>query len=131
MTETQYIPQAKKPRKPQANRESNMQIACVRWFRFQYPKCLIFSIPNGGKRGKLTAYVMKLEGALAGVPDLCVAVAKGGYHGLYLELKDGNKGKASDAQKLVIKELERQGYKVCVVRSIDQFMEVVNEYMEL
>lgn len=131
MTTTQYIPKAKKPRKTRVEHESNMQIACVRWFRFQYRDVLIFSIPNGGKRGKTTAYFMKLEGALAGVPDLCVPVAKGGYHGLYLELKDGDKGKQSEAQKAIIEELQRQNYKVVVVRSLEQFMNTINEYMRL
>ena len=49
--------------------ESTLQVSCVRYFRYQYPqyKKLLFSIPNGGKRGVVTASIMKQEGALAGV----------------------------------------------------------------
>ena len=58
----------------------------------------IFAIPNGGKRNAKEAYFMKRTGVKAGVPDLCVPVAKKGYHGLYIEMKYG-KNKPTEAQE--------------------------------
>lgn len=75
----------------------------------------VFAIPNGGKRNAKEAYFMKRTGVKAGVPDLCVPVAKRGYHGLYIEMKYG-KNKATEAQEKWIELLNNNGYfaKVCV-----------------
>ena len=56
--------------------ESRLQIACVRWFRMQYPqyKLMLFSVPNGGKRTLMEAIIMKNEGVVAGVSDLILLV---------------------------------------------------------
>ena len=54
-----------------------------RWPELQ----LLFHVPNGGARGKAEAARMKRQGVKAGVPDLMLPVARGGYHGLFLEMK--------------------------------------------
>ena len=41
---------------------------------------------------------MKRQGVKAGVPDICLPVARNGYHGLYIELKAG-KNKATKNQE--------------------------------
>jgi hypothetical protein len=48
---------------------------------------LLFAIPNGGLRDKRTAAKLKAEGVRAGVPDLCLPIARKGYHALYIEMK--------------------------------------------
>lgn len=48
---------------------------------------LIFAIPNGGKRDKITSGNLKAEGVKAGVADIFVSIPVGKYHGLYIELK--------------------------------------------
>jgi hypothetical protein len=47
----------------------------------------LYHIPNGGARSKSTAGRLKAMGTRAGVPDLHLAVACRGYHGMWLELK--------------------------------------------
>lgn len=42
----------------------------VKWFRLQYPKVLIFAVPNAGARDHNAASWMRAEGLVAGVPDL-------------------------------------------------------------
>ena len=57
---------------------------------------------------------MKREGVLSGVSDIFLPVSRGGYHGLYIELKvKGNT--TSPSQKWWIAEVGKQGYlaKVC------------------
>lgn len=51
---------------------------------------LAFAIPNGGKRDKITAGRLKVEGVKSGVLDICYPVALHGFHGLWIELKVGN-----------------------------------------
>ena len=52
---------------------------------------------------------MKREGALAGVSDVFLPVARGGYHGLYIELKVKG-GRLSQSQKWWIDEMTKQEY---------------------
>lgn len=47
---------------------------------------MLYAVPNGGRRDKAEAAHLKRQGVRAGVPDLCLAVPKGKYHGLYIEL---------------------------------------------
>jgi hypothetical protein len=71
--------------------EDDHQIALFQWIRLKEKSdpryASIIAIPNGGKRSKVTAARMKAAGVRAGVSDIFVAVAMGGYHGLWLELK--------------------------------------------
>ena len=109
--------------------EHILQVACVNYFRLRYPKGLIYAIPNGGQRNVIVASKLKAEGVLSGVPDLHIATAKKGFHGLYIELKNGKAGKVSDNQKTIMEKLQSEGYRCEVCRSFDEFKNVVNDYM--
>ena len=65
--------------------ESQEQQALFSWAEYAkglHPELgLLYHIPNGGKRDKLEAARLKLEGVKAGVPDLCLPVARGGAQG--------------------------------------------------
>ncbi len=62
----------------------------IEWVRDFIPEVnMLYHIPNGGKRNEREAAALKRQGVRAGVPDLCLPVAKGKYHGLYIELKYG------------------------------------------
>ncbi|MCP4524541.1 MAG: VRR-NUC domain-containing protein, partial [Aestuariibacter sp.] len=71
--------------------EHQHQTALINWARNNerdFPElALLHAIPNGGKRGKKVAMDMKAEGLKPGVPDLCLPVARMGYHGMYIEMK--------------------------------------------
>lgn len=130
-----------------AHEESNLQIACVRWFRLQYPSLasLLFSVPNGGRRDRVTGAILKAEGAVAGVADLLLLVPNSYYHGLCIEMKKetyiyrpsgkpGTKGEIrrgyqSPAQMKWQSEVERQGYKYSVIRSFDDFRSLIFDYI--
>ena len=108
--------------------ESDLQIACVRWFRHQYPKVLIFAVPNGGKRNAREAARMKAEGTTAGVPDLFIASPRGGYGGLFIEMKAG-KGKLTEAQEEMHDRLVVDGYVCDVCRTLESFQKIVQGYL--
>ena len=81
--------------------EHQHQVALMKWCKLQesvYPElALIYAVPNGGQRHIAVAAKLKAEGVRAGVPDICLPVARGGYHALYVELK-APKGRCSPAQ---------------------------------
>lgn len=112
------------------NRESKLQQACVRWFRLQYPKLVLFAIPNGGYRNAVTGAILKAEGVLAGVSDLILLYPSGGYHGLCIEMKT-EKGRQQESQKEFQHRVEAVGYKYAICRSFDNFAEVIREYLSL
>ena len=73
---------------PPTPSESVEQQALFRWANFmsgQYPALLLmYHIPNEGKRSRSTGARMKAEGLKPGVPDICLPVPVGQYHGLYI-----------------------------------------------
>ncbi|MDO4691881.1 MAG: VRR-NUC domain-containing protein [Porphyromonadaceae bacterium] len=117
---------AKKPR----HKESELQKACVAWFRVRYPKSakMLFSVPNGGKRNVFEATIMKSEGVVAGVADLLLLIPRKGFGCLCIEMKAG-KGRQSDLQKEWEALTTLHGNKYVVVRSREEFEGVVEEYL--
>ena len=113
--------------------EHNLQVGCVRWFRLQYPKLapLMFAIPNGGWRNATVAAKLKAEGVRAGVPDLMLACPAGQYHGLFIEMKNGKQGRVSDSQEQMHEVLRGQFYRVEVVRTAEEFVRTVQDYLRL
>ena len=108
--------------------ESTLQIGCVRWFRYQYPRLTLFAIPNGGNRNLITAMTMKREGVLAGVADLFLAYPSKDCHGLWVEMKT-TKGRQSPEQKRFQTDMEKHGYKYVVCRSFDEFKNEIENYI--
>ena len=107
--------------------ESNLQIQCVRWFRYTYPKLLIYSVPNGGIRTQRNARTLKAEGALAGVADLVVVNGKGEH--LYLEMKTP-KGRQSETQKAFEEKCKTLNVPYKVIRSGMEFMAACQKFCE-
>ena len=128
--------QQKKPRKKQSNEESKLQQACVKWFNMQYSRYnyILFAIPNGGKRGVITASILKSEGTLAGVADFFLSVPKVTYnkettkHGLFIEMKTKD-GRQSESQKEFQKKVELVGYQYTICRSVEEFIKTINDYL--
>ena len=111
--------------------EHDLQVGCVRWFRYEFPEYapLLFAIPNGGRRDYVAAAKLKAEGVVAGVPDLFFAVPRGGWHGLWIEMKNGMAGELSQAQKEMHERLREQGYMVEVCRTFDAFVTILRDYL--
>lgn len=115
------------------DREGGAQEMLFRWITYQldeYPElALLYHIPNGGKRDAKTATILKRQGVKAGVPDLHLPVARGGYHGLYIELKVGD-NTTTKKQKDWIRELNKQGYLAVVCYGWDEAAKQLLDYLE-
>lgn len=117
------------------SKEDNLQAACIRWFRYQYPDKVLFAIPNGGSRNPIEAAKLKRTGTLAGVADLFLMAAdynpvtEIGSYGLFIELKVGKNGQTESQKSFQYKAL-MAGYQYRVCRTFDEFQEIINEYLK-
>ena len=89
----------------------------------------IYHVPNEGKRSPQMGVMLKKAGMRSGVPDLCVPVAKNGYHGLYIEMKVG-RNKPTEKQEYWLDLLRRNGYMAVVCWGGDEAVEVIKKYMK-
>lgn len=119
-----------KSRKKPDGDEHKIQVACVDWFRLQYPKLrnVLFAIPNAARRSERNGAYMKDEGMLAGVSDLILLKSNRFYGSLCIEMKKPDKYQRP-IQKEWQKECEAAGNKYVVCRSLDEFMKVVTDYL--
>lgn len=113
--------------------EGGVQEALFSWCDIQrgkYPELrLLYHVPNGGKRDARTAQALKRQGVKAGVPDLCLPVARGGWHGLYIELKVG-KNKPTEHQREWLKNLRQQDYATAVCYGWEEAADVLTSYLD-
>ncbi len=98
--------------------------------RGKYPELnLLFHIPNGGSRNKIEAANLKRQGVKAGVPDLFLPVPRGGYHGLFIEMKYG-KNKPTPSQRKWMAALNEQGYLAVVCYGFDGARDMIEKYLK-
>jgi hypothetical protein len=125
----------KSKRAKPVDREGLEQAALLRELKLRLPaiEALIYHVPNGGQRHKLVAIKLKEQGVKAGVPDLVLPMARGGYFGLYLEFKATapNDAAVSASQHAWIRQLNEQGYLAIVCRGHFDAMEQIRAYLLL
>lgn len=111
--------------------EHKLQVSMVNWFRLQYPSMRhnLFAVPNGGRRDAATGRRLKDEGVLAGVSDLILLKSNQHYGALLIETKT-KKGTQRESQKEWESKITADGYKYVVVRSLDEFINVVDNYLK-
>ena len=115
--------------------ESTEQQLVVSWFRLQYPKYRLISIPNGQMVGGRNKYALvnkyKKEGMFPGVADLFLCAPRNGYSGLWLEMKA--KGKTASSlspdQRLWLSDMEKQGYKAEWAAGFEQAKKIIEDYL--
>jgi len=117
-----------------------LQISCVKWFDYSYPKLKLnlFSIPNEGARTVANGARMKAQGRRAGTADMflsipqypkgCTAWKDGGIFGIFIEFKFG-KGKQSESQLAFERAVTKQGYQYAVISDFDQFKNLIESYL--
>lgn len=113
--------------------EHQEQCALLQWWAlecryFGIDEKLLYAIPNGGLRSKVTGARMKREGARAGVPDLFLAVPRGNLHGLFIELKTEG-GRIQPSQTKMMSLLSEQGYACCVCLGWDKAKQEIISYL--
>ncbi len=93
---------------------------------------VFFHIPNGGLRTAVEGASFKAQHAKAGVPDYFLAWQKDDgvwqYAGLFIELKTRT-GRVAPAQTAWHQLLRQQGYRVEIIRSLPEFIQLLTEYL--
>ena len=87
----------------------------------------IVHIPNEGKRSLSYAARMKRMGLRSGFPDLLIPLARGGYHGLFIEMKYG-KNKTTKEQKEWLERLSAEGYACAVCYNAAEAIKTIESY---
>ena len=113
--------------------EAQEQAAVFSWAALQMgavPELgLLFHVPNGGSRHPAEAAMLKRRGVKAGVPDICLPVARGGYHGMFIELKRDRASRISHSQKDWLERLEKEGYMARVCFGAEDAIRTITEYL--
>lgn len=114
--------------------EDEEQICLFRWAAYNTGKrpelAMMFHVPNGGKRNAIEAARFKAMGVKPGVPDIFLPVARGGYHGLFIELKRREGGTVSAAQHDMIVKLRAQGYKADTCKGWEAARLLIEAYLD-
>ena len=108
--------------------ETDEQIAVIEY-------CDVYGIPiyhiaNEGKRTHYTGNLLRRLGMRKGVPDLCIPLPRGKYHGFYIEMKSES-GKVTKEQREWLKLLKNNGYATAICYGADEAINKISAYMRL
>ena len=119
--------------------EHALQSALFAWAALapkQRPElAMLVAIPNGGARGDnpksraIRGNALKAEGVKKGYPDTALNVARGGYNGLFIEMKTPI-GRVSPEQKDWIERLNACGNYATVCRGWTEAKAVIENYLD-
>ena len=127
------------------NSEAAHQMAVFAWAALnaeRYPELKwLHHIPNGGSRGdteksrKIEGGKMKAQGVKKGVLDLMLPVQRGGYCGLYIEMKKPDQrtaknGGASNEQIEFANFVINQGYKALLCYTWQEAVKELEIYLK-
>lgn len=135
-------------RKHPRHDEDQLQIRCKGWFDKVYCdqhlllekhvpkedteriKLLLHHSPNEGQlpRSDRDGAKRKAMGVRAGFPDFILLMPGQGYSYLAIELKTP-KGRQSESQKAFQKAVEWSGGRYIIVRSLEEFKEIIMHYL--
>ena len=113
--------------------ESQEQCCVVDWWRiackgYSLPEFALYAVPNGANKSINQAMKFKREGLRKGIPDLCLDVPCGGYHGLRIEMKV-KPNKPSPEQREVMVYLAKADYRVCLCYSAQEAITEIKVYL--
>lgn len=117
--------------------EHQHQACVVRWFNMQYPQFegLLAAFNNSEyvadpAKKKMVGAKRKALGVVKGMPDLVLFVARGQYHGLFIEMKKLD-GKLRAEQKKQHARLIAQNFKVHTAYGWDDARNCIAEYLKM
>lgn len=128
-------PRESRPKARRNDWEAIEQKQLFDWLDLQYPKesKLIYHVPNGGKRDAITAKKLQGQGVKAGIPDICIDLARGGYFGMRIEFKPNraHKSTVSPAQQATLYLLNDAGFYATVCYGFEDARQAITAYLTL
>jgi hypothetical protein len=131
------VPKAARPSRARKSEvEGEEQAQLIARFRAAYPDVgeLLIHIPNGGyRKNAFEGWRLKNQGVRAGVSDLLLPVARGGFFALWIEFKAAppNDAAVSDKQEEWVDLMRAQGYAAHVCLGVEAAMQVLAAYLAL
>ena len=131
---------AAKRRKRQYNvrgrNEHDEQVKIFEWKEYEgtrlYPETVLLhaTINQQPRYGVQRAYY-SAEGLTSGIPDVCLPVARAGFSGLWIEMKNPDgKGRLSDNQKKIMTMLDKTGSYCAVCIEGGLAITLIHAYLE-
>lgn len=116
--------------------EHDEQVALFVWAdaaQAQRPElAMLFAVPNGGARHPAVGAMLRAEGVRAGVPDVMLAVRRGQWGGLFVELKRADRSNhATPEQAAWLERLRSYGYMAVVAYGAQEAINVIEHYLEV
>lgn len=111
--------------------EQVAQVNIMNWLQYNYPDEYkdTLHIANERRCSIQQGVLLKKLGVKRGVSDMFMAVPRGGYSGLWIELKVG-KGKPSKEQQEFLARMTLRGYMAACVWGYEGATEVIASYLE-
>lgn len=119
--------------------ETRLQQQVVAYLRYQYPKIMVKCDLNGVHLSAMQYKRLQLIGNVKGHPDLVIYEARGGYHGLFLELKQektklfNSKGNPTTehigTQNEYMAALRERGYKAEFAVGFAEAKSIIDSYL--
>jgi len=117
---------------PDTRSEFSHQCSIFLWAAYMacnYPELILL---NGSLNGVRLPWGLakkaKAAGMKKGYPDLFLPVARGGYHGLFMELKV-KRNYCTPAQRWWLEALRKQGYYAVSIRGEERAKVVIIDYL--
>jgi hypothetical protein len=109
--------------------------ALVEWWTYacrayKVPEQTLFHCPNASPGSIKYRVNNKRMGVRSGTPDYFLAVARGPYHGMFIEMK-GPDGRPSPEQVETLRILGLQGYATVLCYSTDAARTAIENYLKL
>lgn len=116
---------------PKCKTERSSQVEFIAKVRGFLPHLarLVWAVPNQAARRGTTAPKLVAEGLEADTPDIFVAVPRGPFHGLFIELKREHDGTLRDGQDETLRLLSASRYAVAVAEGYAQAWSVLIRYL--
>ena len=111
------------------NSEASLQKAVFNYIKIRWPG-VRYCASLGGQYQKYPSQrkVAKDTGYVAGFPDLQILEARGGYFGLFIEIKLDKRCYASQYQKDWIEDLKDRGYMAQICKGYDECIDLLESY---
>jgi len=109
--------------------EDVVQEKAITYLQWTYPDTRYCASLGGIRTGYKQAVKAKRTGYKKGFPDLQICEARGGYFGMYIEIKT-HKGYPTKEQKEWIKYLNEKNYYAVVAKGLPMVLDEIDKYMK-
>jgi hypothetical protein len=116
--------------------EHEEQVEFFKWWRryaaiSKIPECLCFAIPNASRLTDAGRVYKWAEGLTPGVSDIFMAIPRGKYHGLFIEMKRSVNAEVTAPQTGFLNAVKDSGYYSTIAWSADDAQYITMEYLSL